>query len=267
MPAYNVARYIRAAIESVQAQTFTDWELVVFDDCSTDGTPDVVETLLDDPRIRLERAAKNLGRGGAHNAALGLSRSDTIAICDSDDLQVPSRLESQLEFLTTHSEVDVVGGQILYFDDTHPPRRRFDYPTSHEAIRARLERGKMSIAHAACMMRRHVIERAGGYNPSFRVAQDFELFHRVRRSCRFAALAQDVMFYRESYPGADWKKYRESELWRRYAILLHSPGMPVVGFDAFRRAPVTRVRSQLFDRLRFGRVRVRTLLGKTDSLK
>lgn len=99
MPSYNTAKYIAAAIASVQNQTYTNWELVVVDDCSTDDTDKVVKPLLSDARIRYLKNEKNSGAAVSRNRALREAKGKWIAFLDSDDIWVPEKLEKQIRFM------------------------------------------------------------------------------------------------------------------------------------------------------------------------
>ena len=96
--AYKAARYIGQVIESVQAQTLTDWEMIIVDDASPDETAAVVERYLDDPRIKLIRSERNRGNGGARNLALEVAQGEWIAPLDADDWFAPERLEHLWRF-------------------------------------------------------------------------------------------------------------------------------------------------------------------------
>jgi len=97
-PAYKAARYIGQAIESVQAQTLTDWEMIIVDDASPDETAEVVKRYLDDPRIKLIRSERNRGECGARNLALEAAQGEWIAPLDADDWLAPERLEHLVRF-------------------------------------------------------------------------------------------------------------------------------------------------------------------------
>lgn len=84
-PAYNVEPFIAQCIESVQAQTLQDWEMIIVDDCSTDGTVAFVEHYLEDPRIKLFRNLQNMGVGYTRNCALDHAQGEWIAVLNSDD--------------------------------------------------------------------------------------------------------------------------------------------------------------------------------------
>lgn len=99
MPSYNTAEYIAASIESVLAQTYTDWELIIVDDCSADNTDSVVAPYLEDKRIRYLKNATNSGAAISRNYALREAKGRWVAFLDSDDLWLPQKLEKQIAFM------------------------------------------------------------------------------------------------------------------------------------------------------------------------
>ncbi len=100
MPLYNSARHVRESIKSVQDQTFDSWEICVTDDCSTDGSSDIVAAIAEaDPRIRLIKQTVNLGAASARNVSLENSKGRYIAFLDADDVWAPEKLERQISFM------------------------------------------------------------------------------------------------------------------------------------------------------------------------
>ena len=99
MPSYNTARFISGSIESVLAQTYANWELIIVDDCSTDHTDDVVKPYLNDSRIIYIKNKKNYGAAVSRNRALREAKGKWIAFLDSDDLWLPEKLEKQISFM------------------------------------------------------------------------------------------------------------------------------------------------------------------------
>ena len=100
MPAYNAAQYIEQSIESVLKQSYTNWELIIVDDCSIDDTYKIVEKLcITEERIKLFRMNENSGVAMARNFAISMSRGKYIAFLDSDDLWLPDKLEKQLNLM------------------------------------------------------------------------------------------------------------------------------------------------------------------------
>ena len=98
MPSYNTAQYIEETIESVIEQTYTNWELIIVDDCSTDNTDDIVNSI-DDKRIIYLKNEKNSGAAVSRNKALRIAKGKWIAFLDSDDLWHPQKLEKQIKFM------------------------------------------------------------------------------------------------------------------------------------------------------------------------
>lgn len=134
MPAYNVEKYIEKAIRSVMTQTFTDWELIVIDDCSSDSTPAIVKRLAqEDDRIRFVSNPENCGVAKTRNRGLDLSTGDYAAFLDSDDIWCPQKLEKQLSKMKeagadfgycAYSVMDASGNVIL---ERYAVPERVDY--------------------------------------------------------------------------------------------------------------------------------------------
>lgn len=99
MPSYNTAEYIAESIQSVLNQTYTNWELIIVDDCSTDNTDETVEPYLSDSRIYYLKNDKNSGAAVSRNRALREAKGKWIAFLDSDDLWLPEKLEKQIAFM------------------------------------------------------------------------------------------------------------------------------------------------------------------------
>lgn len=99
MPSYNTARFIEETIDSVIAQTYTNWELIIVDDCSTDNTDDVVSKYLEDSRIRYIKNESNSGAAVSRNRALREAKGKWIAFLDSDDIWEAEKLEKQIAFM------------------------------------------------------------------------------------------------------------------------------------------------------------------------
>lgn len=103
-PNYNCARFIAQTIESVLAQTHTDWEMLIVDDCSTDGSYEIaLEYAARDPRIKVMRNERNSGAAVSRNRALDAAQGEYIAFLDSDDLWEPCKLERQIKFMRENS--------------------------------------------------------------------------------------------------------------------------------------------------------------------
>jgi glycosyltransferase involved in cell wall biosynthesis len=186
-------------LDSVLAQTRTDWELVVVDDASTDRTAEVVaDYAAADPRIRLIRQGTRLGRARARNLAAAHARGEFLAVVDGDDVSEPDRFAALAGQLEADPGCAVVSGQVVHLFDDGSLRHLIDYPTDAAGIAARFGHGAMAVSHAACMIRKDVFDRYGGYHGDCLRAQDLELFLRMFPEQRFANLSQTVLRYRNT---------------------------------------------------------------------
>lgn len=109
MPTYNVAPYVKEAVESVLRQTYSDFELLIMDDCSTDNTVEVVRSITD-TRLRIEQNERNLGLADNLNRGLSLIQTELVARMDGDDIAEPNWLEEEVLVLDKHPEIGVCGG-------------------------------------------------------------------------------------------------------------------------------------------------------------
>ena len=116
IPVYNGSNYIAESIESVLAQTYKDFELIVVDNCSTDNTEEIVRNF-NDPRLEYFRNKKNLGIVGNHNHCLGVAKGEYICIWHHDDVMLPDNLKFKVQLLDDQPEVGFVHSNIIMIDD------------------------------------------------------------------------------------------------------------------------------------------------------
>ena len=194
MPLYNTERYVAESIESVLAQTFRDFELIVVDDCSTDGSYAVAESYARrDPRIRLLRNERNLGVAGAKNRGLDAVRGgEYVAFMDSDDLAAPDRLEKQIAFLRAHPEIGVCGsGYTIFYPDG---RRNFvPVPTDHIGIAVEMLFGN-PMAMPSIMWRRAQVGDAR-FDTACK-AEDYKMWTDLQDRMQLANLPDNLLYYR-----------------------------------------------------------------------
>ena len=197
MPAYDAAAFIGEAIESVLAQTFEDWALVVADDGSTDGTTGIVASY-DDPRIRLLALEHSGLPAVARNHALASSESRHVAFLDADDLWRPEKLARQLAVIDTRPEVGLVHTSFEQLRDgalepyVPPPQLTASGPEFE-----RLAVGHY-IANSSVLLRRELLARHGfiDEDPRLRGTEDFELWMRLSPHTTFAYVDEPLTVYR-----------------------------------------------------------------------
>jgi glycosyltransferase involved in cell wall biosynthesis len=194
MTMFNAEAYLRPAIESLLAQSYPDFELIIVDDGSTDGSATVAEGFVDS-RIRLVRNATNRGQNACLNQGLALARGEFVARQDADDLSHPDRLKKQMRFLDDHPEIALLGANGKEIDGSGRFLGRTDLPRDTPSIRW----GNLfcnSFLHSAVIFRAKVIcEEFGGYDEAF-WCQDYALFSRVGRKHGVANLAEPLISLR-----------------------------------------------------------------------
>ncbi len=197
MAVHNGLPYLPAAIASVLAQTFTDFEFLIIDDGSTDATVACVQSHCD-ARIRLVSNEARLGQTRSLNRGLELARGGYIARLDADDVCLPDRLQQQVEFLDRHQNVTLLGTWMYELDARGRSSRLFgerleDYGTWV----ARLLVGACPVYHSSSMFRREAVLQCGGYDEQFRIGQDYDLWIRLAmRRHRAHILPHPLTMYR-----------------------------------------------------------------------
>lgn len=184
--AYNHAAYIQHTIDSILGQSFQDFEIVVTDDASTDGTADIVRNYKD-RRIKLEVMPVNLGISGAMNATISRARGKYVAILNSDDWALPERLQQQVEFLDRHEEVSLVFGLPRLVGENDEPVQGYNdfaiplrFPNSSRTMWLRyffLYSNCLSAPTA--MIRRQAYKTVGAYDRRLTNLQDLDMWIRM----------------------------------------------------------------------------------------
>lgn len=179
MPAYNVEPYIGDAIRSTLAQTFTDFELIVVDDGSKDGTAEVVKELArQDRRVSLVQQA-NRGLAGARNSAMRAARGEYFALLDSDDMWDPQYLEAQLALLDARPAVDIVTGNGWYLGGPRHGQVARPYPDPRRDPELASIIGDEWSVFIMSVFRRRVYTEIGPFDESMRSNEDYDFWLRA----------------------------------------------------------------------------------------
>ena len=208
MPVYNARRYLAEAVRSVLGQTLTDFELILVDDGSTDGSARVIDAFARaDDRVRLVRRP-NAGVTRSLNEGIALSRGRYVARMDADDRCLPFRLARQVEYLDAHPECVAVGSRVVLMDPHGSPLGRSGHATDHESIdRKLLTHSGWAMVHPTVMMRRQAVVDLGGYDERWVACEDHDLFLRLAERGRLANLAQPLLWYRRHYQSVNFVKH------------------------------------------------------------
>jgi glycosyltransferase involved in cell wall biosynthesis len=202
MPAYNAAPWISATIESLLAQTFRNFELLIGDDGSTDETKSIIEKFAaHDSRIKLH-LLNHSGVVVARNTLLKASMGDFVMFHDADDLSVPARMQRQVQYLQQNSNAVAVSSVIVKFNGEPVWPSAIDLAKPPEVLfRSSKLTGfgyhKKNFPFPACMVRKDIAQAIGGFRPYFGFAEDADFVYRLEEKGELAVLNEPLFLYRQ----------------------------------------------------------------------
>jgi glycosyltransferase involved in cell wall biosynthesis len=213
MTVYNSESHLAEAIRSILTQTLTDFEFIILNDGSTDGSAAILEEFAaSDGRIRLVQWP-NHGITPGRVALLSMARAPLVAIMDADDISLPDRLKVQADYLDSNGRCVAVGCRVMMVDDHGRPLRTWSLELTHREIEtAYLQRRGSAIVHPAVMMRRDAVIAAGGYDVRFATCEDQDLFLRLAERGELANVPDILFHYRQHV--ASTCHTRSRQLWK-----------------------------------------------------
>ena len=221
-PTYNTAKYLPRAVASALNQTYSNLELIIIDDGSTDDTKETLKPYLNDRRLQYVYQS-NQGIAGARNAGINKAHGRYIALLDADDEFLPTKIERQLKTLEERPDYGVCYSDILHFYDTNPRKffhHRYSYPSGN-IFEPLLK--KQFINPLSVFVRREVIEKHGSFDETLRHTEDWDLWLRwARAGVKFYYLNEILAFYLATGPD-------------KMSRLEHEPGMKKNSLEIFTR--------------------------------
>lgn len=198
MSVFNGVHHLYPAVRSILDQTFTDFEFLIVNDGSTDGSGDVLKNMAKcDSRIKLTER-ENRGLIGSLNEMIDAARAPLLARMDCDDAAMPSRFARQVAFLHGNPSIGILGSNSHDLDVCgRIIRPSEDYPLTPDQALARLPDGP-PLCHPSVMMRTCVVRELGGYRAAFRHAEDYDLWLRASVQTQIANLPERLLLYRRS---------------------------------------------------------------------
>ena len=220
LPVYNNVQYLKKAVLSILQQSFTNFEMILIDDGSSDGTEHLVQQLAEqDARIRLVQRP-NKGLIASLNEGINLVRSPFIARMDADYFSFINRLSIQYTYMTDHPDVVAVGSYIKFMDSQDRMYRKKFFSSGQKLLDD--FRWGCPLVHPAVMMRTDAVQKIGGYSPEFPSAEDYALWLRMLSFGRMDTIPQVLLAYRvhgQSISHVHARQQRDSTL-RAQAIWL-----------------------------------------------
>jgi glycosyltransferase involved in cell wall biosynthesis len=209
MPFFNCESTLGDAIRSIMWQTYENWELLLFDDGSTDNGLKVAHSF-NDPRLRIFSSEENKGLSTRLNQCVATARGDFIARMDSDDVSYPDRFEKQLAHLQSRPEIDLLGTGMVVFGAGGRITGKRRIPQSHEEICRRPRQG-FAIGHPTWMGRASWF-KSNPYNVDMPAAEDWELLFRTYKTARFENVGDILLGLRERLSVKKAIRYRTTHV-------------------------------------------------------
>jgi glycosyltransferase involved in cell wall biosynthesis len=231
--------HLQQAVTSILAQTSTDFEFVIVDNASTDGSREYLEQLAkQEARIVLLRNERDLGHSGGLNRGLAACRGEWVARMDADDVAMPDRLARQLAFVQQNPDVWATSCIAWYIDEGG---RRFGHTVCDIATREnfryfREQNLPIGILHPGAFLRRQLLAALGGYRGEFDPANDTDLWGRISDDHLILVQPEHLMEYRvhdSSISGARYEQGRLKSLWARDCMIARRAGHGEPSWDSF----------------------------------
>jgi glycosyltransferase involved in cell wall biosynthesis len=199
-PNYNKSKFLPETIESVLNQTYTNFEYIIVDDCSTDNSWEIIQSYVTkDNRIKAYRNELNCAIVETRNRGLNRSSDDAkyFAIIDSDDVASPDRIQYQVEFLEENPEYGLVGSDSIIIDENSQKIGYRTYPHTDAEIRKKIVRFN-PFTQSSITIRKEVVREIGPYDEQWKVCQDYDYWLRVGKDWKLRNLEDPLIKYRLS---------------------------------------------------------------------
>ena len=217
MAVYNCEKFIKESLYSIKNQTFKDFEIILYDDGSTDKTYKIAEEILYASGIRYSMGKSltgdNIGCGQARNKAVEFASGKYLAIQDGDDKSFSHRLRTEAELLEKNSDIFCVSSLARVMDEEGRFLEYYTYPyATHKNIKKDLLEKRINpIIDPASMFRRDIFEKLGGYDSKWKLVPDFNLWARaVLKGYKFANIGDFLVHYRKHKNGNTTKYKKEA---------------------------------------------------------
>ncbi len=255
LPVFNSQAFVSDAIESIRSQTFTDWELIIVDDGSLDGSLEICRRYeATDSRVKVFKNEKNLGLAHTMNRLVSLANGKYVAIQEQDDISLPHRLASEVNLLETDPEVGLVSGIAAWMNDRDQVSAYFprllqngsQYPQSMREMVKYLYTDQCKIVNAACMFRKIIIAGVDRpFDEGAKMSIDWQFFLHLAHRYRIFGITEVLVKMRRGHGHKSLTTEKELQfsearrcielIYQRYRTDQHSP----ISYQLYRRAMST----------------------------
>lgn len=229
-PNYNSSKYISETIESILNQSYSNFEYIIIDDCSIDNSWEIIQKYAKkDARIKVYRNNKNLKIVKTRNLGFKTSspKAKYFAIIDSDDISLPDRLETQVDFLENNPEYGLIGSNIIIINENSEIIGFRKFPLKDNEIHNVITRFN-PIAQSSVLLRKIVIEQIGFYHNRWEVCQDYDYWLRVGISWKLANIERPLIKYRFSKTQVKVTNFKES---LKNTYLIQKKAIKIYGYS------------------------------------
>jgi glycosyltransferase involved in cell wall biosynthesis len=209
IPVYNAAEFVKDAVESILAQSYSDFEVIIVNDGSTDSSLEILESIKDN-RIKII-SQPNAGIAAALNNGIEHTSGKYIARQDADDISLPGRLEKQVEFLEKNAGYGLLGGWAKIIDKEGKATGRF---LKHDTTNAKLHYDLLwnsPFVHPSVMFRKECINKVGGFYTGKELFEDYDMWSSIAKYYKLANLPEVLLNYRELSTGLSFTTQNSNE--------------------------------------------------------
>ncbi|MFP4098957.1 MAG: glycosyltransferase family 2 protein [Alphaproteobacteria bacterium] len=196
MSVYNGERFLKQAIESILAQSFSNFEFIIINDGSTDQSGEMIKSYEEKDRRIVFIDQDNQGLIAALNTGIDVANADLIARMDADDIAHPERLAKQYAYMQEHQNTLALGSAVNVIDDQGIEKLHVTYPVKEDVKHYLINQGS-PLAHPATMFRKVAVQSLGGYRKAYKHAEDYDLWLRLSKQGDIDNLNEPLLQYRE----------------------------------------------------------------------
>ena len=219
MPCYNAAEFIRESIDSVLNQTYSDFELILINDGSTDETQSIIDEYTSTNKIIRGITKENSGIPDTLNVGIEAAKGAWIARLDSDDIAMPNRFQMQIDYVGNHPEIILLGSGCIVIDEYGNEIKKYSYGETHQEIVRNMLRLKPFFPHSSALFFKNAAQKLGGYVTRFSEGEDLDLWLRISNTGAIACLPQSLIKLRKHANCVTVKKRKKYEIGGLAAVI------------------------------------------------